>query len=146
MVLGASGSWSAVLLTMFLYWGQISSKPTNARAYCAQASWTPPFRGRFGIETGPNQEIDVRSMTNRCRTDAKSTPKEGSGLHPNPSLTKPVILIFLIFDPQNMQNMRIKAAHAAKHREKKQNSSRKNGKCRTCYVWTVSATKNGDEN
>ena len=34
----------------------------------------PLLRGRFGIEIGSNQELDVESMSNRCQIDAKSTP------------------------------------------------------------------------
>ena len=37
----------------------------------------PLLSGQFGIEIGSNQDIDVKSMSNRCRIDAKSTPEEG---------------------------------------------------------------------
>ena len=37
----------------------------------------PLLTGRFGIEIGSNQEIDVESMSSPCRIDAKSTPEEG---------------------------------------------------------------------
>ena len=35
------------------------------------------LKSRFGIETASKQEIDVESMSNRCRIDAKSTPEKG---------------------------------------------------------------------
>ena len=36
-----------------------------------------PLQGSIWHRIGSNQEIDVESMSNRCRTDAKSTPEEG---------------------------------------------------------------------
>ena len=71
--------------------------------------------------------------------------------HPKPSLTKPIIPIFLMFNPLNMrhmQNMWINPAHAAKHRkisDRLQKRSPQNGKCETCQRSARETLENREE-